>query len=582
MDHYFIQYYIHFFEEIVIRERGVDVTYALLAVLEFTNVRRRMSVIVRTPEGQIKLFSKGADLVMFDRMSDGDTNAKEATMRNLREFSREGLRTLVLAQRDVSVEEFAEWKMAFYQANNSIDNREEKVENVCELIETELLLVGCTAIEDKLQEEVPETIHYLLEAGIQLWVLTGDKQETAINIGYSSRLLNPTMELLIVNAENSEVCGEILRAALDKLEDGQHRDVELGMVIDGHSLGFALHDHTEEFLNLGRACRSVICCRVTPLQKALVVRVVKQSEQKVSLAIGDGANDVSMIQEAHVGVGIFGREGTQAARASDYAIHQFRFLRQLLCVHGRYSYIRVAGIIQYSFYKNMCFTLTLLWFSFTNGFTGQTIYDSWIITLYNIIFTSLPPFLYGLFEKDLTEDIIHQHAEVYRRMQKGKLFTKFTFIVWIGNGVWHSLAIYYGCTLLFNDAVLTSSGNAEALWEFGTMAATIVIFVVNLRMALEIKTWNWLTAGGIILSVIVYILFMVIYNTTLAFSTTMEGVFFTILSTPIFYLLLFNLSVLALVPDFASKFFTRQYFPEDWQILREKYGSNFLTNLLFL
>jgi phospholipid-transporting ATPase len=182
----------------------------------------------------------------------------------------------------------------------------------------------------------------------------------------------------------------------------------IGMVIDGHSLGFALHDHTEAFLTLGKACRSVICCRVTPLQKALVVRVVKQGEQRISLAIGDGANDVSMIQEAHVGVGIFGREGTQAARASDYAIVQFCHLKKLLCVHGRYSYLRVTGIIQYSFYKNLSFTLSMLYFSFYNGFSGQTLYDSWVITLYNIVFTSIPPFFFGLFEKDLSENIIYK------------------------------------------------------------------------------------------------------------------------------------------------------------------------------
>lgn len=565
-------------EEIIIRERGIDVSYALLAVLEFSSVRRRMSVIVRTPQGQIKLLSKGADLVMFDRMADGDKGVKDETLRNLREFSREGYRTLVLAQRDISVEEFSEWKMAFYQANNSIENREEKVENVCELIETELTLVGCTAIEDKLQDEVPETIHYLLEAGIQLWVLTGDKQETAINIGYSSRLLNPSMDLLIVNAENSEICGEILRAALDKIDDNLQQS-ELGMVIDGHSLGFALHDHTEEFLRLGRCCRSVICCRVTPLQKALVVRVVKQGEQKVSLAIGDGANDVSMIQEAHVGVGIFGKEGTQAARASDYAIHQFRFLRRLLCIHGRYSYIRVAGIIQYSFYKNMCFTLGLLWFSFVNGFSGQTLYDPWIITLYNIVFTSLPPFLFGLFEKDLNEEVITQHAEVYRRMQVGKLFTRNTFFVWILSGIWHSLVIYYGSTFLFNNNILFSSGKTLELWEFGSLASTLAIFVVNLRIALEIKTWNWLSLGGIVLSLAVYLLFVVVYNATTLFSVAMADIYFHLLGMINFYLMLAMLSVLSLIPDFAIKYISRQYFPEDWQILREKYRSHDLVEL---
>lgn len=567
-------------DEIIIRERGVDVAYALLAVLEFSSVRRRMSVVVRTPEGKILLLSKGADLVMFDRMLDGDKGVKDETTRNLKEFSREGYRTLVLAQREVSIEEFSEWKMAFYQANNSLDNREEKVENICELIETELTLIGCSAIEDKLQDEVPETIHYLLEAGIQLWVLTGDKQETAINIGYSSRLLNPAMELIIVNADNSEICGEILRSYLSRVEDAQPgHEMEVGMVIDGHSLGFALHDHTEEFLRLGRLCRSVICCRVTPLQKALVVRVVKQGEQKVSLAIGDGANDVSMIQEAHVGVGIYGKEGTQAARASDYSIHQFKYLKRLLCVHGRYSYMRVAGIIQYSFYKNMCFTLGLLWFSFYNGFTGQTLYDSWVITLYNIVFTSLPPLLYGIFEKDLNDDVINQHAEVYRRMQSGKLFTRATFCVWLISGIWHSLVVFFGTELLFSHDVLFHNGRTSGLWVMGTLAASVAIFIVNFRIVLEIKTFNVILAGVIALSLVAYLLFQVVYNAAIGLSEDMYYVFFLLLQSPSFYLSLFSLAAIALVPDFVTQYYSRQYAPQDWQILREKYRSSDLVEL---
>jgi len=286
-----------------------------------------------------------------------------------------------------------------------------------------------------------------------------------------------------------------------------------------------------------------------------------------------------MIQEAHVGVGIFGKEGTQAARASDYAIHQFRFLKRLLCTHGRYSYIRVAGIIQYSFYKNMCFTLGLLWFSFVNGVAGQTLYDAWIITLYNIIFTSLPPFLFGLFEKDLNEEVINQHAEVYRRMQSGILFTRTTFFIWIVNGIWHSLVIYYGCTFLFNNNTLSSNGHTTELWEFGTLVSTLAIFIVNLRIALEIKTWNWLGFGGIMLSIAVYILFMVVFNGTQFFSTSMFDVFFQLLRLPDFYLMLIVISVMALFPDFGIKYISRQYFPEDWQILREKYRSHDLVEL---
>jgi len=239
----------------------------------------------------------------------------------------------------------------------------------------------------------------------------------------------------------------------------------------------------------------------------------------------------------------------------------------------------VAGIIQYSFYKNMCFTLGLLWFSFVNGFTGQTLYDSWIITLYNIIFTSLPPFLFGLFEKDLNEDVINQHAEVYRRMQIGKLFTKNTFFIWILSGIWHSLVIYFGCSFLFSNDVLAKSGQTYELWEFGTMASTLVIFIVNIRIAIEIKTWNWINAGGIILSIIVYILFMVVYNADLSFSTTMYNVFFKLLVMPDFYLMVVVLSCISLVPDFAVKYILWQYKPEDWHILREMYRSNDLVEL---
>lgn len=310
-----------------------------------------------------------------------------------------------------------------------------------------------------------------MEAGINVWVLTGDKQETAINIAHSSRLLTPSMQVLILNADTTDMCGDMLRAYLEKYlnksydplrgtiediteqepiepqevdEEGESRVLDpardprltrqeasirkpaflstvvsrmhataeddvclnVGLVVNGHTLSFALHDHSAAFLALARVCRSVICCRVTPLQKALVVRLVKQGEKKVTLAIGDGANDVSMIQEAHVGVGVVGKEGTQAARASDYSIRQFRHLQRLLTVHGRYSYMRITGIIQYYFYKNMAFTLAMLYYSFFNGFSGQTIYDSWVIILYNIMFTSVPPLVYGLFEKDLNEDII--------------------------------------------------------------------------------------------------------------------------------------------------------------------------------
>ncbi|EFA84150.1 transmembrane protein [Heterostelium album PN500] len=562
-------------DEMVIRELGVETSYALLAVLEFSSARRRMSVIVRTPEGAIKLLSKGADMAITCRLNSRDKNqCKEETLNYLKTFSREGYRTLMVAERELSIDEYNQWKDQFFQANTAIENREERVEAVCELIERDMTLIGTTAIEDKLQYNVPETISYLLEAGLHIWVLTGDKQETAVNIGYSCRLFDPSMELIFINTESSEECGEILDRYVALLPPEVEEDTgvvtvsgapppeimipqlatEYGMVIDGQTLSYALHDHRDKFLRLGRACKSVICCRVTPLQKALVVRVVKESEQKISLAIGDGANDVSMIQEAHVGVGVFGMEGTQAARASDYAIHQFHHLKRLLCVHGRYSYLRVAGLIQYSFYKNMCFTLCLFWFSFFSLFTGQTIFDSWIITFYNILFTSLPPFFYGLVEKDIDDTSIMSNPLIYRRLQLSPIFTKKTFLMWNIAALWHSLTMFFGFYLLMDNDIMGPNGHTSGIWTFGTLVSTAAILVSNFKIAVEIKTWNLFNVGSILFSFLVYFIMLMLYSYVRGLNSNMFDIFSIELKTVSYHLTILIIILIALVPDFIFKY----------------------------
>ncbi|GAM25814.1 hypothetical protein SAMD00019534_089890 [Acytostelium subglobosum LB1] len=581
-------------DEMIVKENGQETRYALLATLEFSSSRRRMSVIVRTPEGTIKLLCKGADMAISCRLNTRDSrnNHRDETMDYLRTFSREGFRTLMLAERELTEMEFNEWRESFLQANTAIDNREERVESVCELIEKDMTLVGTTAIEDKLQHHVPETINYLLEAGLHIWVLTGDKQETAVNIGYSCKLFDPAMELIFINTETSEECGQILDRYIALLPPEVEEDTgvitaassgvlapelvipqlstDYGMVIDGHTLAFALHDHRDKFLRLGRACKSVICCRVTPLQKALVVRVVKQAERKVSLAIGDGANDVSMIQEAHVGVGIFGMEGTQAARASDYAIHQFSHLKRLLCVHGRYSYIRVSGLLQYSFYKNMCFTLCLFWFSFSDLFSGQTLFDSWIITFFNILFTSVPPFVYGLMEKDIDEASIMENPHLYRQLQHSNVLTKKTFLVWNIAALWHSLTIYFGVRLLFANEIMGPGGMTSGIWSYGTLISTIAILVVNFKIALETKSWTIFSIGSILLSFLAFFIMLILYAMFLPLNSNMFDVFSVQLKTLTYHLCVIILVIISLIPDFIIKYYSLQYYPEDVQILREK------------
>ena len=352
---------------VIIQVDGQDFEYELLALCEFNSTRKRMSTIFRCPDGKIRIYCKGADTVIFERLARENTNM-DVTLHHLEEYATEGLRTLCLAMREIPEQEFREWQQVFEKAATTVGGtRAEELDKAAEIIEHDFFLLGATAIEDRLQDGVPETIHTLQTAGIKVWVLTGDRQETAINIGMSCKLLSEEMTLLLVNEDNSSATRSNLQNKLDAIRNQMATggDLEtLALIIDGKSLTFALEKDMEHlFLELAVICKAVVCCRVSPLQKALVVKLVKRNLKALLLAVGDGANDVSMIRAAHVGVGISGVEGLQAARNADVAIAQFRYLRKLLLVHGAWSYQRISRVILYSFYKNIAMFMTQFWVS---------------------------------------------------------------------------------------------------------------------------------------------------------------------------------------------------------------------------
>ncbi|KAF1854351.1 hypothetical protein Lal_00045115 [Lupinus albus] len=337
-------------KSVIIDANGRELEYELLAVCEFNSTRKRMSTIYRCPDGKIRCYCKGADTVILERLNDQNPHV-EVTLRHLEEYASEGMvQDLRYGQMTVG------------------GNRAEEVDKASEIIEKDFFLLGATAIEDRLQDGVPETIHTLQQANIKVWVLTGDRQETAINIGMSCKLLSEDMMLLIVNEETAAATRDNIQKKMDAIRtqgDGTIETETLALIIDGKSLTFALEKDLEKlFLDLAIMCKAVICCRVSPLQKALVVKLVKKyQKESILLAIGDGANDVSMIQAAHIGIGISGEEGLQAARSADVAIAQFRFLRKLLLVHGAWSYQRVTKTILFSFYKNIALYMTQFWVS---------------------------------------------------------------------------------------------------------------------------------------------------------------------------------------------------------------------------
>lgn len=355
-------------DDLILNVMGEERTYSVLNTLEFNSTRKRMSAIVRMPDGTIRLFCKGADSIIYSRLARGkQQELRKTTAEHLEIFAREGLRTLCVAERVLAEDEYEEWSRSHDQAAAALTDRDEKLEEVANAIEQEMMLLGGTAIEDRLQDGVPDTISLLAEAGIKLWVLTGDKVETAINIGFSCNLLTNEMELLLfsVAPDDAEAAAAELHSKLEHFgitgsdeeliaarKDHHAPPATHALIIDGDTLKLMLDDTLKQkFLLLCKQCKAVICCRVSPAQKAAVVRMVKTGLNIMALSIGDGANDVAMIQEADVGVGIAGEEGRQAVMSADYAIGQFRFLQRLVLVHGRWSYRRLGETTANFFYK---------------------------------------------------------------------------------------------------------------------------------------------------------------------------------------------------------------------------------------
>lgn len=560
--------------------------YELLNICEFNSTRKRMSAIFRCPDGVIRLFCKGADNVILERL----TNREEqpfvnATLRHLEEFAAEGLRTLCIASKIISEEEYQSWSVKYYEASTSLNDRSDKIDEVADMIEGGLFLLGATAIEDKLQDGVPETIQTLQTAGIKIWVLTGDRQETAINIGMSCKLLSEDMNLLIINEDTKQETRLNLKEKLDAILqhdiEGESNvlDSSLALIIDGHSLKFALEDDLEDmFIDLASRCKAVVCCRVSPLQKALVVKMVKRKKKgSLLLAIGDGANDVSMIQAAHVGVGISGMEGMQAARSADVSIGQFKYLRKLLLVHGSWCYQRISNAILYSFYKNMCLYMTQFWFVFANAFSGQSIAESWTLTFYNVIFTVFPPFVLGVFDQFVNARLLDRYPQLYQLGQSRRFFNVTVFWGWVINGFYHSLIIFVCLYLIYLGGDQLASGLVVNHWAWGTTIFTTCTLTALGKAALIVTMWTKFTVFAIPGSFIIWLVWFPAYATIaplINVSQEYRGVLKATYPSITFWATVFSVPVLCLLRDYAWKFYKRRNNPESYHFVQEMQKYN--------
>ncbi|KAK9750496.1 hypothetical protein RND81_02G200700 [Saponaria officinalis] len=569
--------------------RKIDREYKILSILEFNSTRKRMSVIVQTEEGKIFLLSKGADSVMFPLLAPNGNDFEKRTRDHINEYADAGLRTLILAYREIDEAEFREFDEKFNAARNAVStDRETLIDEVAETIERDLFLLGATAVEDKLQRGVPECIDKLAQAGIKIWVLTGDKMETAINIGFACSLLRQGMKQIIINLETPEIISlekmgdknAITQASkecvLKQITDAKAQidatsSEAYALIMDGKSLAYALHDDMKDlFLQLAIACASVICCRSSPKQKALVTRLVKNGTGKTTLAIGDGANDVGMLQEADIGIGISGVEGMQAVMSSDIAIAQFRFLERLLLVHGHWCYRRISSMICYFFYKNVVFGVTLFLFEAYTSFSAQPAYNDWFLSLYNVLFTSLPAIALGVFDQDVSARYCLKFPLLYQEGVQNVLFSWLRILSWMFNGMCSGIITFFFCKKALSYEAFNHNGQPADMQIFGATMYTCVVWVVNCQMALFISYFTLIQHIVIWGGIALWYIFLVIYgsmdpNT----STTAYKVFVESLAPSLkYWILTLFVVVSALVPYITYSSLQMRFLPMYHQMIQ--------------
>ena len=413
---------------------GKSIKIDVFAVIEFTSARKRMSIVALFPDDNYYLFCKGADSIILDRLDDSSKNGLAIinSLKGLEDFAKAGLRTLCFAYRKLDKDFALEWLDKWNEALNTVTDRQEKIDSVAQLIESDLCFIGATGVEDRLQDGVSQSIDTLMKANIKIWMLTGDRFETAVSTAFLSNLVQAsTIQFHLLSADI-----DAISKSLDnflELIDKNPSDSNFALVVNGPVVEIILSDsflkspEILKFQKIIKKSRTLLCCRLSPLQKSQITRFAREKLGFITLAIGDGGNDVSMIQAANVGVGISGKEGLQASRSADFSIAQFKFLVKLVLVHGSWSLHRLSRVVMYSIYKNFVLFFTQFWFSYYNSFSAQSLFEPWMYINWNLFFTCWPPTLIGLTDQYVFASELIENPQLYEFGQKNK-FVSFKII----------------------------------------------------------------------------------------------------------------------------------------------------------
>jgi phospholipid-translocating ATPase len=469
----------------------------VLNVFPFTSDSKRMGIVVRfqrfatdskhSEEDEIVFFQKGADTVMTTIVAANDWLDEETG-----NMAREGLRTLVIGRKPLTSQQYAAFSTAYTEASLNLQNRDREMASVVKQhLENNLELLGVTGVEDKLQPHVKPSLELLRNAGIKIWMLTGDKVETARCVAVSSKLVSRGQHIhTIAGLKRKDT-------ALDALAPLANRP-NAALLIDGQSLALYLTHYRSTFISTAVKLPAVIACRCSPTQKASVALLIRAFTKKRIACIGDGGNDVSMIQAADVGVGIVGKEGRQASLAADFSITQFAHLTKLLVWHGRNSYKRSAKLAQFVIHRGLLISVCQTVFSIGSAFEPVALYRDWLLVGYATIYTMMPVFSLVL-DRDVDEGLANLYPELYKELTSGKSLSYRTFFIWVGISIYQGLIIQGGAQLLvpkFHTSAPTTSHPTTETGDTGPFSRMVLLsytaLVVNelIMVAASITTWH--------------------------------------------------------------------------------------------
>jgi phospholipid-transporting ATPase len=579
--------------------------YSEIGVNEFNSNRKRMSIVVEFYDSdyQPMIICKGADDVMLPLLNQSDPNIKRVK-KALSQFGKEGLRTLVYARRFLTAQELKEFKFRYQAASNSISDTKKVLEKIAEDYESNMDLLGITGIEDKIQEGVIETLEKLKKAGIKFWMVTGDNKETAKNIAYSSNLFNYETKILSLHRlknDNSyksinrdkivstdieknlmiqilkylypRYYNEDMENSKDKLLELLNRiekdkipiecDYELGLVMDGVVLAKVLEkiENIKYFCMLSGYCSSVICYRISPVQKSQILKLVQGyfSFNPVVLAIGDGSNDVCMIQDANIGIGIMGKEGMQAANSSDYAICKFKHLVPLLLIHGRWNYSRITRVVLISFFKNFLMVLPMFYYTFLNFYSGNCLYYTYLIMFYNILMTSLPIIVLGFYDRDLDKNTIKERPDLYVRGVFSELMNTRKYIEWTGIAILCSLIVFIIC--IYSIETIGKEGFTEGYTLTGTVTFMTIVLTALGTSFVIMNEWSSLFIISELISLALLIILIYLYDATEFPTAEMVGVIIIIFSSPKIMLIIIGVPFINLIFILSIRYIKRFFCP---------------------